>query len=97
MQPDQRHLLRNHGQQRFGHAAEQLVEPDQRVGGRRFAIAETALDRIAPQGRDLAQPLEPQPAQYGHHILVEPKRGHGQIGQGAFDRFVPLDDSPSRP
>ena len=54
---DQRHLLRDDRQQRFGYAAEQLVAPDQRVGRGRLAVAEPPLERIAPDLGDIAQPL----------------------------------------
>ena len=48
---DQRHLHGDDRQQRLGHAAEQLVQPGQRVGGGRAAGAEAALQRIAADAR----------------------------------------------
>ena len=69
---NQRHRLRNHWQQRLGHAAEQLVEPDERIGGGRPAVAKTALDGIAAYRTDFTQLFEAETTQHGDHVLVEP-------------------------
>ena len=87
---DQRHMLRHHRQQRFGHAAKYLVKPDQRVGSWRFAIAEAALDRIAANRREFAHPLQSKAAQYRKYILVQPKSGHRQIGELRLEVFLTL-------
>ena len=96
----QRHLRRDHRQQRLGHLAEQLVEPHQRVRGRRAAVAEPAVERIAALALgkavgQVADPLQAEPAQDDQHILVEPQGRHGQAGKprhriviGGKDRAV---------
>ena len=78
----QRHVLRNDRQQGFGYMAEQLVHADQRVRGRRLAIAEPALDGIAPDGRKLAQAFEAKALEHGQHVRIEPQCCDRQAGQG---------------
>ncbi len=83
---DQRHILRNHRQQRFGHTACQLVHPDQGIGGRTSPVAEAALDGIPALSvilhtGHLAQRLEAETAQHGQHVFIQPERRHRQIGK----------------
>ena len=77
---DQRIGHPDHWQQRFGHAAEQLIEPEQRVGFGR-ARTKAPVQRVAADSMELAEPLEAKPAQHGEHGLVEPERGYRQVGE----------------
>ena len=64
-------------QQGFGHPAEQLIEPHQRVGSGCTDGAEPPRQRIARNPRKLTHALQPQPAQHQLDRWIEPQGGNG--------------------
>ena len=84
---DQWRFNRKHRQQRLGHAAQQLVEPHQRIGGRRATGAEAPLERIASDLGNISDPLEAKPPQHQQHIGIEPQRSDGKVVQ-TIQEFV---------
>ena len=74
-------IVRDHRQQRLGHFAQQLVEPDQRIGGRRTAGAETAGEGVASDALEIADAFESEAAEQQQHVAIEAQRRDGEIEQ----------------
>ena len=78
---DQGGHLRKHRQQRFGHPAEQLVEPHQRIGRGRADDPKPPRQGIARHAGQVLDPLEPQPAQHQQGRRIEPQGRDGELAQ----------------
>ena len=76
---DQRGFDCAHRQQRFGHFAQQLIEPDQRVRRRVAGVAEPPRHRIARHAGQVAHPLQPKTVQDQHRRRIKSQRRDGQV------------------
>ena len=94
---NERNLFREHRQHRFGHVADELVKPDERIGGGSMDSAEPTHQRLARDPVQIADALEAETAEHKQRCIVEPQRGNGQAAKPRGHVVISVQDSPVLP